>query len=63
MIPQTFEEWRYCIVHDCGIKLTKEFAAQRLEVYTDTNNTETKKFISLYGDQHLQNIVQWLKQV
>ncbi len=52
MIPQTFEEWRNCIVHDCNINLTKEFAAQRLVVYMNKNNAESQKFISLYGEQH-----------
>jgi hypothetical protein len=63
MIPQTFEEWRNCIVHDCKIDLTKEFAAQRLAVYMNKNNAESQKFISLYGEQHLSNIKQWLQQI
>jgi hypothetical protein len=61
MIPQTFEEWKNCIVHDCKINLTKEFALQRLAVYKDSKNTETQKFISLYGEQHLQNIIKWFE--
>jgi len=60
MIPQTYEEWKNCIVHDCKIKLTKDFAQQRLAVYQNRANPETRKFISLYGEQHLQNITHWL---
>jgi hypothetical protein len=63
MIPQTFEQWYNCIVNDCKINLTKEFAAQRLAVYQDKNNAETQKFRSLYGEQHLLNIIQWLQQI
>mgnify|MGYP006237207827 CR=1 FL=1 len=63
MIPQTFEEWQNCIVNDCKIMLTKEFAQQRLEVYTDANNPETRKFAALYGEQHVQNIISWLKRI
>jgi hypothetical protein len=63
MIPQTFEEWRNCIVNDCKIDLIKEFATQRLAVYQDNKNVETQKFISLYGQQHLLNIIQWLQQI
>ena len=59
MIPQTFEQWKSCIVNDCKINLTKEFAQQRLAVYQNKGNQETKKFISLYGEQHLQNIINW----
>ena len=30
-----------------------------MAVYQDKQNTETQKFISLYGKQHLNNIIQW----
>ncbi|MBK9257215.1 MAG: hypothetical protein IPM42_17210 [Saprospiraceae bacterium] len=63
MIPHTFEQWKNCIVNDCKINLTKEFAKERLTVYQDDRNAETKKFTSLYGDLHLQNIVQWLNNI
>lgn len=63
MIPQTSNEWRNCIENDCKINLTEEFARQRLAVYQDPNNQETLKFISLYGQQHLHNIIIWLNQV
>lgn len=63
MIPQTFNDWKNCIVNDCKIELTTHFAIQRLAVYEDRNNQETKKFVSLYGEQHLQNIINWYKQI
>ena len=63
MIPQTFNDWTNCIVNDCKINLTKDFAQQRLAVYQNNRNTETQKFISLYGEQHLNNIIQWFNQV
>jgi len=63
MIPQTFEQWKHCIINDCKINLSKDFAQQRLTVYQEKNNQETVKFISLYGEQHLNNIIQWFKQI
>lgn len=63
MIPQTFEQWKNCITNDCKINLTKDFAKQRLAVYLDKQNTETQLFISLYGEQHLSNIISWYKQI
>lgn len=63
MIPQTFEEWKHCISHDCNIKLTKPFAIQRLSVYENRNHPETRKFVELYGKQHLDNIIQWYKRI
>ena len=61
MILQTFTDWTNCIVKDCKINLTKDFAQQRLTVYQDKQNQETQKFISLYGEQHYSNIINWLK--
>jgi hypothetical protein len=63
MIPQTFSEWKDCIRIDCKINLTQKFAQQRLAVYQDKEHTETKKFILLYGEQHLKNIIQWFNQI
>lgn len=63
MIPKTFEEWKNCIINNCKINLTKDFARQRLEVYQNKQNAETQKFISLYGEQHLNNIIQWFNQI
>lgn len=63
MIPDTFEQWKNCIINDCKINLTKEFAEKRLAVYQEKQNPETHKFISLYGEQHLNNIINWLKRI
>ena len=62
MIPATFEEWKNCIVNDCKIKLTGDFVAGRLKVYRDKRNPETRKFVALYGEQHLNNILYWLEK-
>ena len=63
MIPQTFEQWKQCIEKDCGIILTKQFARERLAIFENAENGETKKFITVYGEHHLQNIIQWFQQV
>ena len=63
MIPLTFEEWKNRIVNDCKIKLTKAFAEKRLTVYEDANHLETRKFVELYGKQHLNNIIHWYKRI
>lgn len=63
MIPQTFEQWKSCIINDCKINLTEDFAKKRLAVYGDGENHETRKFVQLYGAQHLQNIIEWFTMV
>ena len=57
MIPKTFEAWKSCIINDCKINLTKDFAKSRLIVCQNTKSKETQKFLSLYGEEHLENIV------
>lgn len=59
----TFEEWRDCIVNDCRIKLTAEFAQKRLAVYENAKSKETQQFVKLYGKAHLRNVIMWLKRV
>jgi len=63
MIPATLDAWKKCIEQDCKIKLTKAFALERLAVYQDATNPETKQFVSLYGKQHLHNIINWLQRI
>jgi hypothetical protein len=63
MIPQTFDQWKNCIVNDCKTNLTKDFAQERLAVYQNKQNQETKKFISLYGEQHYSNVINWLRKI
>jgi len=59
MIPHTYDEWIDCLVKHCKILLTKDFAMERIAVYQNKNNPETKKFIELYGESHWQNILHW----
>jgi len=63
MILQSFKQWKHCLENDCKINLTKEFAQKRLTIYQDTEHPETLKFISLYGKQHLDNIIKWFKRI
>lgn len=62
-IPYSFDQWKHCIEQDCGIQLTKEFANARLKVYEHLSNPETKKFISLYGKAHLENVIYWFQKI
>ena len=63
MIPQNFIDWHKCITKNWKIALTKTFVEQRLVIYSDEKHPETIKFKSLYGDLHLNNIIDWLHQV
>lgn len=62
-IPQTAEEWRYCIEHHCGIPLTVEFAQKRVKDLEDLKNEHTRRFVESYGDGHYQRVLGWFRQV
>ena len=62
-MPNHFEEWKRCLEVNCKIPLTKDFANSRIQIYTDNSHDETKKFIELYGINHLNNIIKWYKQI
>lgn len=61
MIPTTYDAWRRCITYDCGIDLTVAFARGRLAVYEDASLAETRRFAKVYGKDHLDNVVRWLR--
>lgn len=58
-IPQTFDAWQHCIVHECGIPLTPHFIRERLAVLGDPGNAETQRFVRLYGNAHRQKVLGW----
>lgn len=63
MILRSFEDWKDCIVNQCRIKLTKDFAQKRLKVYENESHPETRQFVELYGKDHLNNIIYWYKKI
>jgi hypothetical protein len=62
MIPTNFEQWKHCIVKECGIPLTSAFVNARLEAMNDANNEYTRQFVKCYGNSHYENTMRWLNQ-
>jgi len=60
--PETYEHWHHCITVECGIPLTSEFVAQRLEVWRDEKAEETVRFRRLYGDAHWRSVIAWFER-
>ena len=60
--PTTYDQWHHCITVECGIQLTPEFVAQRLEVWRDEQADETARFRDLYGDAHWRAVISWFEQ-
>lgn len=63
MISDNFDDWVYCLTQKCKIKLDSTFAKKRLSILEDSNHEETQKFKELYGEQHLENVIHWFKQI
>jgi hypothetical protein len=61
MIPKTYSEWRNCITNECRISLTSTYIDERLNVLTNIDNPETRRFIVLYGNEHLTRVIGWFK--
>lgn len=61
-IPQSYAQWRHCIVVDCGLELTPEYIAERVAALQDPRDYHTAKFIELYGEQHLQRVIGWFAE-
>lgn len=62
-IPKTFEQWKHCLIYNCKINLTQAFAKERISIYENPDNVETKNFAKIYGHQHLNNIILWFKRI
>ena len=61
-IPTNYHEWRHCIKVKCGLPLTASFIKQRMEALSDLNNTTTKEFTRLYGEDYRVQVIQWYQQ-
>lgn len=58
-IPQSYEEWHYCITVECGIPLTLEFIEERLTALQEISDFKTKQFVQLYGRQYHEQVLSW----
>ncbi len=59
--PRTYDQWRQCIVVDCGIELTSAFIDQRLSALRDPADAQTAQFGELYGDRYLAQVIEWFE--
>lgn len=58
-IPQNYEEWRHCIIVECGLELTPSFIEERIASLQDNSEYYTQQFIRLYGREHHQRVMSW----
>jgi len=56
---ETYEDWKHCIVEQRRILLTADFIVQRLAVLADRQGWTTQRFIEIWGERHLRQLVAW----
>ncbi|QJD95458.1 hypothetical protein HH214_06000 [Mucilaginibacter robiniae] len=61
-LPQNYQEWYRCITVDCKIEPSAEFFKQRIQALLNESDSYTQDFISLYGIEYHQQVVQWFEQ-
>ena len=61
-IPSNYEQWRHCIIVECGLELTPEFIASRIASLNNEKDHYTQQFVGLYGQQYHQAVLGWFMQ-
>ena len=62
MVIDSYEAWVTCITVDCGIPLTVPFIRERIDALRDPSNAHTKRYLALYGEAHLEQVIGWFEQ-
>jgi len=62
LFPQSYESWRYCIEHKCGLRFTRDYIQQRISILSDPQQEETQRFTRSYGPAHLAQVVAWFER-
>ncbi|WP_298918953.1 hypothetical protein [uncultured Algimonas sp.] len=61
-VPQTYEDWERCITVDCGIPLTRDYVAARIDALQDDKDFHTQKFVKTWGEAHRAKTLGWFRQ-
>ena len=61
-IPENYQQWRHCILVECGLELTEEYIVQRIIALQDESQYYTQQFTKLYGPEYLQKVITWFQQ-
>ncbi len=58
----SYEDWKHCIVEDCRILLTQAFVEQRLAALADRGDWTTQRFVEVWGEPHLRQVIAWFER-
>ncbi|MEM6277541.1 MAG: hypothetical protein AAF714_11390 [Pseudomonadota bacterium] len=61
-VPETYKDWKICIVEKCGIPLTPDYVEERLAALSDDGDYQTQKFIERWGARHHARTMEWFER-
>ena len=62
IIPSSYAAWHHCITVKCGIALTPDYVAKRIQALHNERDPHTSQLRKLYGEDHHQNLLRWFAQ-
>ncbi|MEM9341697.1 MAG: hypothetical protein AAGA87_01500 [Pseudomonadota bacterium] len=61
-IPQTYADWEHCITVECGIPLTLDYVAERIQSLENADDFNTQRFIERWGSAHHAKTLTWFRE-
>lgn len=58
----TYAEWRDALQVRCGIRMTAEYARERIAALQNDAKRSTAEFVRCYGEAYRQQVIDWFKQ-
>ncbi len=59
---ESYSEWRKAITERCGIKLSPEYARERIAALQNPADKSTGEFVKCYGDPYRQQVIDWFER-
>lgn len=59
---KSYTEWRDALTVRCNIKLTADYARERIASLENADDPHTQEFAQKYGQVYLQQVIAWFKQ-
>lgn len=58
----TYKEWREALTVRCGIRLTPEYARERIAALQNDADRSTAEFVKFYGEDYRRQVIAWFSQ-
>jgi len=57
-----YQDWRDGLTQRCKIKITPEYARERINALNDQSDLHTQEFAAKYGESYLKQVIQWFEE-